>query len=196
MCDQPFSAAKDQSFIDLVKTLNPLAHVVCDKTIRADLMVEYEKKMEELKVELASVPGKISITLDGWTSKHVLPFLAIRGHWIDNRWQLKSKLLDFAYINGNHDGQNHSAILVECLRRLKVPFSKILAITADNAGSNDTLFDWLDKYGISAVSSQVRCLAHVMNLAAQDMLSALKVPSHCDPEYDNLLENEASFCII
>lgn len=122
--------------------------------------------------------------------------MAIRGHCIDNQWQLKSKLLDFVYIEGNHHGQNHSAILVECLHRLKVSFSKILAITADNAGSNDTLFDWLDEYGISAVSSQVRCLAHVMNLAAQDMLSVLKVPSHCDPENDNLLENEASFCVI
>lgn len=66
MCDQPFSAAKDQPFIDLVRTLNPLAHVVCDKTIIADLVVEYKKKIEELKVELASVPGKISITLESW----------------------------------------------------------------------------------------------------------------------------------
>lgn len=110
MCDQPFSAPKDQPFIDLIKTLNPLAHIVCDKTIRADLMVEHEKKMEELKVELAAVPGKISITLDGWTSKHGLPFLAIRGHWIDNQWQLKSKLLDFTYIDGNHDGHGIIAL--------------------------------------------------------------------------------------
>ena len=195
-CDQPFSALKDEAFVELVKTLNPLAHIVCDKTIRADLMVEFEKKIEHLKTELAEVPGKISISLDGWTSKHGLPFLAIRGHWVDDQWQLKSKLLDFAYIEGSHDGQNHSVILTDCLRTLNVPFSKILAITGDNAGSNDTLFQWLDEYGISAVTSQVRCLAHVINLAAQDMLAALKVPSHCDDQYDDYLKNEASFIFL
>lgn len=142
------------------------------------------------------MPGKISITLDGWTSKHGLPFLAIRGHWIDEQCELKSKLLDFAYVDGSHDGQNHSVILAECLRNLNVPFTKILAITGDNAGSNDTLFDWLDVYGISAVTSQVRCLAHVINLAAQDMLAGLKVPLDYDPEYDQHLENEASFNFI
>ncbi|KAJ6639497.1 putative AC transposase [Pseudolycoriella hygida] len=157
---------------------------------KADLMVECERKVEELKTELAAVPGKISITLDGWTSKHGLPFLAIRGHWVDEQWQLKSKLLDFAYIEGNHDGRNHSIILSECLRRLNVRFSEILGITADNASSNDKLFDWLDSCGVSAVTSQVRCLAHVINLAVQDMLAALKVPSDCDPEYDESLENE------
>ncbi|KAJ6647836.1 Zinc finger BED domain-containing protein RICESLEEPER 2, partial [Pseudolycoriella hygida] len=190
MCGQPFSAPKDQAFVDLMKCLNPLARIVCDKTIRADLMVEYERKVEELKTELAAVPGKISITLDGWTSKHGLPFLAIRGYWVDEQWQLKSKLLDFAYIEGNHDGRNHSIILSECLRRLNVRFSEILGITADNASSNDKLFDWLDSCGVSAVTSQIRCLAHVINLAVQDMLAALKVPSDCDPEYDESLENE------
>ncbi|KAJ6639913.1 Zinc finger BED domain-containing protein RICESLEEPER 2 [Pseudolycoriella hygida] len=189
------NAPKDQAFVDLVKCLNPLARIVCDKTIRADLMVEYERKVEELKTELAAVPGKISITLDGWTSKHGLPFLAIRGHWVDEQWQLKSKLLDFAYIEGNHDGRNHSIIRSECLRRLNVRFSEILGITADNASSNDKLFDWLDSCGVSAVTSQVRCLAHVINLAVQDMLAALKVPSDCDPEYDESLENVFTRCL-
>lgn len=195
MCDQPLNAPQEQAFIDLVNTLNPLAHIVSDKTIRADLMAEYEKKIVELKTELSKVPGKISITMDGWTSKNGLPFLAIRGHWLDEEWKLQSKLLDFAYIEGSHTGQNHSVILSKCLDRLNIAFSKIQAITADNAGSNNTLFEWLDDYGISAVTSQVRCLAHVLNLAVQDMLASLKVPSHCDPDYDNYLENEVGFCI-
>lgn len=117
------------------------------------------------------------------------------GHWLDEEWKLQSKLLDFAYIEGSHTGQNHSVILSKCLDRLNIAFSNIQAITADNAGSNNTMFEWLDDYGISAVTSQVRCLAHVLNLAVQDMLASLKVPSHCDPDYDNYLENEVGFCI-
>lgn len=193
MCDQPFNAPQEQAFIDLVNTLNPLADIVSDKTIRADLMAEYKKKIVELTTELSKVPGKISITLDGWTSKNGLPFLAIRGHWLDDEWNLLSKLLDFAYIEGSHNGYNHSIILGDCLKRLEIPWTKILAITCDNAGSNVTLFQWLDNYGISAVTSQVRCLAHVLNLAVQDMLASLKVPSHCDPDYDDALENEVIF---
>lgn len=139
--------------------------------------------------------GKISITLDGWTSKNSLPFLAIRGHWLDEEWNLRSKLLDFAYVEGSHNGQNHSVILSECLDFLEIPFTKISAITCDNAGSNDTLFEWLDDYGISAVTSQVRCLAHVLNLAVQDVLASLKVPSQFDRYYDIFLAAEVGFHI-
>lgn len=190
-CDQAYTAPQQDAFIELVKSLNPDARIMSDKTIKADELAEFLKKFDELKRTIAAVPGKISITMDGWTSKNSFPFLAIRGHWLDSEWKYHSKLLDFAYIEGQHTGEKQSAILVDVLERLGIAFGKILAITLDNAANNNTLFDFLEEYGITATSNQVRCMAHIINLSVQDILATLKVPaSYNDIDPDDNLDDE------
>ncbi|KAJ6642918.1 putative AC transposase, partial [Pseudolycoriella hygida] len=69
-CDQPFTAPQEEAFVELIRTLNPDAHIYSDKTIKKDELTEYLTKFDELKEEIAKVPGKISITMDSWTSKN------------------------------------------------------------------------------------------------------------------------------
>ncbi|KAG4073214.1 hypothetical protein HA402_005749 [Bradysia odoriphaga] len=77
----------------------------------------------------------------------------------------------------------------------------ILGITIDNAANNGTFFNWLEEHGITADVSQIRCLAHAMNLSVQDMLTCLKSPfaeklteevtfDDDDEEDEDELENE------
>lgn len=181
ICDQPFTEPQQEAFVELIHTLNPNAQVISDKTVRADIIETYEEKFSELKDLLAQIPGKMSITLDGWTSRNVLPFLAIRGHWLDIDFNYHSILFDFSYIHGKHSGWKHSCIFRDCLSRLNIPISKILGVTGDNAASNDTFFDWMTEHGLSKLLNQLRCLCHVFNLAAQDFLALLKVSN---PEND------------
>lgn len=98
VCDQPYTEPQQQSFIDMIKTLNPEAQTISDKTVHADLMNTFEIKFMQMKNEVNAVPGKISITLDLWTSKNFLSFMAIRGHWLDDDWTYQTKLLDFLYV--------------------------------------------------------------------------------------------------
>ncbi len=192
--DQPYSAAREAAFVELINSLNPDAHIVSDKTIKADELAEYLWKFDELKAQIAQVPGKISISMDGWTSKNMLPFLAIRGHWLDSEWNYQTKLLDFAYIEGKHSGEKHSEILIAVLGRLEIPLTKISAVTLDNASNNDTLFNFLEAHGITAIGNQVRCMAHIINLCVQDILKKLKVPAtYADIDPDEDLDNEVSF---
>lgn len=199
-CNKPFTEPQQKAFVALIRTLNPDAKVISDKTVKADLMEEFNLKINELKTELANVPGKISITMDAWTSKNSLAFLAIRGHWLDLNWNYKSKLLDFAHIEGDHKGFSLSLIFAECLKRLEIPFTKILAVTLDNATNNDTFFMWLEQHGINDVDNRMRCMAHIINLAVQDIMSSLKVPYDADfHEYNECqdeLENEVGFRFI
>lgn len=56
-----------------------------------------------------------------------------------------------------------------------------MGITTDNATNNDVFIKMLEdsckikKIEFSAYNHHVRCLAHIINLAAQDSLSKLKV---------------------
>lgn len=193
-CNQPFTEPQQKAFVALIRTLNPCAEVVSDKTVKADLMAEFTQKTHELKTEVADVPGKISITMDAWTSKNSLAFLAIRGHWLDRQWKYHSKLLDFAYIEGEHTSFELSQIFEKCLVHLGIPFTKIMAVTLDNATNNDTFFTWLEQHGITAVDNRMRCMAHIINLGVQDIMKSLKMPYDADfhdyEERVDELENE------
>jgi hypothetical protein len=62
------------------------------------------------------VPGKLSFTLDGWTSKNQISFLGITVHWINENWKLKNTVLDFCHIEGPHSGENIASKLFETLK--------------------------------------------------------------------------------
>jgi hypothetical protein len=55
-------------------------------------------------------PGKISVTADGWTADNTKgSFLGMTGHWIevkDNKWKLRSEVIGFQPVSGDHSGWN------------------------------------------------------------------------------------------
>lgn len=168
-CQQStFSIVEEEEFIELIKSLNPSAEVISDKTVKADVMDAHMENVELMKQDVKGVPGKTSITMDMWSSKNVLPFLVIRAHCISTEWEYKTQLLDFAYIEGDHDGENQCRMFLECMSRFEIPLSKVLALTMDNSSNNDTFIASLHGHGIdigvdiSAADNQVRCMAHVL----------------------------------
>jgi len=59
--------------------------------------------------------GKISFTLDIWTSPNQFSFLRITGHWIDKNWILQSILIDFQPLQDIHSGSNLAeAFIISC----------------------------------------------------------------------------------
>lgn len=197
MSDQPFSECTNEYFMELIDTLNPDAEIISDTTVKRDLMALFSGKVSEIKAKLKEAPGKFSFTLDAWTSTNTLPFMAIRAHWIDADWVYQTVLLDLCYIEGNHDGQNFCDIFLGCLERFEIPLSKVLALTMDNVGSNDTFIEFLKQHGvkvnvnISSAGNRVRCMPHILNLSVQDILAALKIPLNFEEDmYRHLDEAE------
>lgn len=177
----------------MIASLNPEAGTISAATVKRDIMELFAAEVNEIKLKLGKAPGKFSFTLDAWTSKNVLPFMAIRAHYIDADWVYQTVLLDFCYITGKHDGQNFCNIFVECLKRFEIPISKVLALTMDNVGSNDTFMEFLTQHGIkvgirtTSEENRVRCMPHILNLAVQDILASLKIPlNHEEDTYEHL----------
>lgn len=63
---------------------------------------------------------------------------------------------------------------------IKLSILKIFAITSDNASNNDTFMRYLEdvcqnkSINFNAVDNHCRCIAHIMNLAVQDILKQIK----------------------
>ncbi|KAJ6639515.1 Zinc finger BED domain-containing protein RICESLEEPER 2 [Pseudolycoriella hygida] len=134
----------------------------------------------------------MSFTVDGWTSNNMLPFMAIRGHTrINIDWIYETVLLDFTYIEGDHCASSLCSFFIKCLQFFDIPLTKVLAVTMDNTGSNDTFMTALRDYRIEVGvdytpnEHRVRCMAHILNLSVQDIMKNLKiVPERGDNEED------------
>lgn len=199
-CNQPFSEVEQEAFLEMIKILNPAAITISSSTVKRDIIKKFEEKVKVMTAHLKKVPGKISFTIDAWTSKNFLPFMAIRAHWINSEWVYQTVLLDFVYIDGIHDGKKFSVLFLQCLERFEIPLSKVLALTMDNASNNDTFMEFLRKHGIevgvglSAIANRVRCMPHILNLAVQDILACLKIP--LNNEDDVVVEVTSEVCLV
>src|SRR4029453_16021945 len=92
---------------------------------------------------------------------------------------LQDMLLDLAPLSGPHTGENLCAVFESVCLDFGI-LDKLLAVTTDNASNNDSFRARLEhvcqQRGIAftRADSHVRCMAHVINLAVQAFLKALK----------------------
>lgn len=69
---------------------------------------------------LQNTPGRMSFSLDCWTSPNCIAFLGITAHYIDEEWNLKNKLIDFVDLSGPHSGENLCAAFINSLDGLGI----------------------------------------------------------------------------
>lgn len=99
----------------------------------------------------------------------------------------KGYVLAFKFLKGEHDGLSLAKAIIEVLEKLGVA-NRLLGVTADNASNNTTMMAHLETYynnnypdsGFSAAWNQVECSAHVVNLAASQILLNFKQPIEKD----------------
>ncbi|PPQ85072.1 hypothetical protein CVT26_005196 [Gymnopilus dilepis] len=151
--DQPFRIVEKSSFRALLTYQRPAMNdsdIPHRTKLREEIVYKAEVAIDRLKEHFKTIPGKISITFDAWTSKAYDPFLAITAHYIDSpkdqprEWQLKSKVLAFEALKGRHTGANMATTISEVLDQYEIN-DKLGWVTADNANANDKALRVLDK---------------------------------------------------
>jgi hypothetical protein len=183
--DQPFSVVDDPKFVDLLQYLKKdvTFNVDSRRTIMRRLEELYEQQKELFKQKLNGFKSKYSITCDVWTAKNQYSFFGFTIHYIDDNWQSQEGLLAFKYLQGEHDGLSLSKAMIEVLE--DYGFAKrLLGVTADNASNNTTMMAQMENYyyqkypeaGFSVAWNQIECVAHVLNLGAQQILRNFKHP--------------------
>jgi|SRR5215471_16880971 len=100
----------------MIKRLRPEVNFVSADTISNNILNAFKHEKSQIKKKLQDAPGKISLTLDGWTSRNQIPFLGITAHWIDENWKLNQITLEFQPLEGPHSGENLSIEVIKTLK--------------------------------------------------------------------------------
>lgn len=181
--DQPFSVVDNSEFKDLLEYLKQDIHIDSRTTIMRRLDELYEVQKQNLKEKLKQFSSKYSITCDVWTSQNQLSFFGFTIHYIDDDWKLQEGLIAFKYLQGEHDGESLGKELLSDLDDLDIT-DRLLGVTADNASNNTTMLQYVESHyrercpnsAFSVNWNQIECMAHVLNLAVQQILKFFKQP--------------------
>ena len=192
----PFTVSEDPFFQAFVKELNPVIILPSADTVKESIMAMYQKMSSEIKDELRNVPGRISFSLDVWTSLNFHSFLGVTAHWITGDWTLRNKLIDMVPLKKDHTGANMCASFMETLRKFDIK-DKFFALTTDGASNNDTLFKELLKHFEGEQremieKNHIKCFSHIMNLSVHSIIGALDKHSQVLDRDHYYEDNEAA----
>ncbi|KAG8488645.1 hypothetical protein CXB51_016713 [Gossypium anomalum] len=97
------------------------------------------------------VEGRV---LNTWTSLQKISYMVLTTYWIDAKWNLQKRIINFCPIS-THRGESIGQALEKCLRDWGI--EKVFAITIDNTSSNNVAIDYLRKKLDASISvDQVR----------------------------------------
>ncbi|KIJ33310.1 hypothetical protein M422DRAFT_112455, partial [Sphaerobolus stellatus SS14] len=149
-CDLPISLVEHTEFRELFRLLK--SDLRSDEIPGHKGMVElinreFDAEKGAMKIRLQKAPGKISLTIDCWSSKAMQSYIAITAHYIitqtkGDAWELEEELFGFNEIEGQHTGHNLSDYIMKQLQEFGI-HHKLGWITTDNATNNDTMLSTL-----------------------------------------------------
>jgi hypothetical protein len=180
-CHIAFSQIENPSFRKMITLLNEgLAALIPGRnTIRKWIVEEFEQQAKKLRHELRAARSNIHISFDLWTSPNCYAIMAVIAHYIDSNGARQAKLIALRSLDGEHTGENMAALLLKVFRDYKIG-ARIGFFILDNASTNDVCVDLILRKLYPRMNAKqrrrrrLRCLGHVINLAAQAFLFGRK----------------------
>lgn len=92
--EYPLTMVEHRGFRKFVQGLQPLFKVPCRNTIKSDILKIYEYERVKSKKLLGRISSRVAVTTDMWTASHQRKgFMAITTHFIDDSWNLQSRIM-------------------------------------------------------------------------------------------------------
>jgi hypothetical protein len=169
------SCVENEAFRGLIELLNPRIHEYLYKSgdsVRRLVMDNFIRKKDRIRATLQAARSRIHISFDLWTSPNHHAVLGIIAHFLGEDLTTKRAMLGLKVLQGTHSGENQAPLLIEVVRDFAVA-GQIGYFMGDNAGDIDTAIDFVgNELGLQDPrKKRLRCLGHVINLAAKAFLS-------------------------
>ena len=187
----PIRCVQDVELQRAFKCLDDTAELPSANTIKNRIIDRYNDIRLQLLAKFPRDGTKISLALDGWSSKNKQSYLAINAYFIEVDWEYHEVLLAFRHMPGHHTGERIAEILKQEIKYHNIT-DVISAITTDNASNNMSMHKAISSavqialqgrgVDTSQLLEHIPCLAHVIQLAISELLGKI----HISPTNDEL----------
>ncbi|CAN0910039.1 Zinc finger BED domain-containing protein DAYSLEEPER [Linum grandiflorum] len=93
--DYPLHMVEHPGFLSLIHSLHPqFGDAMSFNTIHGDCIATYLKEKQNVMKFIQGIPGRVSLTLDMWTSSDSIGYVFITAHFIDADWKPQKLLLN------------------------------------------------------------------------------------------------------
>ncbi|GAB4850064.1 hypothetical protein Ancab_039894 [Ancistrocladus abbreviatus] len=176
----PLHIVEDPGFIDFCRTLQPQFSMVSFETIQSECMAIYLKEKQRLADLLSDMPGRVSLTLDMWTSDQTLGYAILRGHFIDSDWSSHHRILNVVMVPFPVSEVAFNHAVVSCLSDWGLE-SKLFTLTVDQSFASETIIENL-KGLLSIKNSHMlngqflsgNCFARTLSCLALEAMGSLR----------------------
>jgi len=180
----PLAVVDYDGFRRFVSSLNPVFKMVSRRTITDDCSKKYQEEKQVLLDVLKNVKGRVSLTMDMWTSNQTLGYMCITCHFTDDDWKMHKRTLKFSFMKTPHTGVAMFNAVLRFLQEWNIE-DKLFAVTLDNASNNNAMLKLLKSnllekkmlLGKGKLLHQ-RCAAHVLNLICKAGLEIINPIVH------------------
>lgn len=98
----PFSAAKQMSFVNMIRTLIPMLTVPGRHKVRRLTLARDATLQEKVHLYLHASGSTISLTCEAWSGCVFRGYMAVSAQWIDNYWNMRGTIIDFVRFRKPH----------------------------------------------------------------------------------------------
>ena len=165
---RPIAIVEGAGFKNLIDALEPAYAVPSRKHVMMVLHGLYDDVKAHLLAELDSVEH-VALTTDHWTSRAVDSYLGLTAHFVNQHWELVTRVLQTREVKERHTSANVADDLRSIVEEWRLS-SKVVAIATDNAANMVAairLLPW----------PRIPCVAHTLQLAVKE---GLKLPAAHD----------------
>jgi hypothetical protein len=159
---------------------NPRFVHVSRQTIARDMVKFYNERMVNLIGTFKNDVGFVYLTFDIWSGKAKEDYLSVVAHFFNSKWELEKRLLALRLIDGKHSGVNIANIVATVIDEYSLT-KKVVAITLDNASSNNVAMKFLRPFLCRYLDSSLG------TDASNDELSTMFLHQHCSCHVINLI---------
>lgn len=199
ICQMALSLVTNDIFVEFLRIIYPSITQILpssQNTIRDWVITAFEARRIKLKASLSRSESMIHFSFDLWTSPNHLALLGIVAHYIDEYGQNQSvssnlllvhfecfcsnlftlqTLIAIRQLHGAHSGENQAEVIIQVITEFEIQ-ARVGYFVTDNASNNDSAIEIVVAHFCPQLSVEqrhsrrLRCLGHVINLAAKAFL--------------------------
>ena len=108
MHEYPINFCEHEYTNDFIRSLRPDFPIMGRKGSRTKIIEIFYNEKKKLFDHFASLDCRFSYTMDMWTSNQNKGYLCVTCHFIDDKWKIQKRIINFMHLKGRHTGTNLS----------------------------------------------------------------------------------------